>query len=180
MICYYTNVAETSNSSIRIVIALGNPGARYAHTYHNAGIVVLNGLKRILQPSAPRTHFLRSSVFMNESGSFVSRELARRKMTPGELLVVHDDSDLPLGSYKLSFGRGSAGHRGVASIIAALKTKSFWRLRIGIRPAAAPGSAATVRKKAGSFVLAPIRAPGREAIARAAAEAAAVVREKLV
>lgn len=69
---------------------------------------------------------------MNQSGNFVKAALKKYKIKPEEILIAHDDSDIELGKYKISFGRGSAGHNGVQSIIDALKTKNFWRLRIGI------------------------------------------------
>ena len=72
---------------------------------------------------------------MNKSGEFVKELIKKSKVKSENLLIVHDDSDIELGFYKLSFGRNSAGHRGVQNIISQLKTKNFWRLRIGIRPA---------------------------------------------
>jgi len=91
---------------------------------------------------------------MNQSGRFVKNTLKALKYKPEELLIVHDDSDIELGKYKISFGRGAAGHKGVQSIIDELKAfakggsppkadaplehatggKNFWRIRIGIRP----------------------------------------------
>ena len=71
---------------------------------------------------------------MNESGRAISAAIKYFKIKPEEILIVHDDSDIEIGKYKISFGRGSAGHNGVESIIKSLKTKDFWRLRIGIRP----------------------------------------------
>jgi len=72
---------------------------------------------------------------------------------PNDLIVIHDESDLPLGDYKISRNKHSAGHRGVQSIIDALHTKDFTRIRIGIRPAAE-----IKRKKASAFVLKKITA----------------------
>lgn len=89
---------------------------------------------------------------MNESGKFVAKAIKKNNAEPEELLIVHDDSDLVLGTYKLQFGRGAAGHHGVESVQAALKTKNFWRLRIGIRPKADLPAVAS-RAKAGKFVL---------------------------
>lgn len=75
---------------------------------------------------------------MNESGSFVLKALKKSDVKHAELLIIQDDSDIEIGKYKFSFGRGSAGHKGIESIIKSLKTKNFWRLRIGIaKPAAA-------------------------------------------
>jgi len=64
---------------------------------------------------------------MNQSGNFVLKSLKQNNTEPDELLIVHDDSDITLGNYKLSYGRGSAGHKGVENIIKALKTKDFCR-----------------------------------------------------
>lgn len=72
---------------------------------------------------------------MNESGKFVKEALKKARVQPHELLVVHDDADIILGRYKISFGRNSAGHRGAQNVIDQLKTNQFCRLRIGIRPA---------------------------------------------
>ena len=77
-------------------------------------------------------------TFMNESGKAVLAAIKyfsskKEKIKPEEILIIHDDSDIELGNYKISFARGSAGHKGVDSIIKSLKTKNFWRLRIGIR-----------------------------------------------
>lgn len=83
---------------------------------------------------------------MNTSGQCIKRLLKQHEISPRELLVIHDDSDIKLGSYKLSFGRGTAGHKGVASVVKHLDTNTFWRARIGIRK---PGQ----RGKAETFIL---------------------------
>ena len=81
---------------------------------------------------------------MNESGKSVAAAVKKFSSSPKDILVVHDDSDIPLGNFKFSLDRGPAGHRGIVSIIEALGTQAFARLRIGIR----------VREgKAGDFVL---------------------------
>jgi len=92
--------------------------------------------------------FVRPLTFMNVSGAAV-REAARKfNVLPEHIIVLHDDSDLPLGDRKISFGGGSAGHKGVQSVIDHLHTEDFSRVRIGIRD---PQERA--RKKAGDFVL---------------------------
>ena len=83
-----------------------------------------------------------------------------------ELLVVHDDSDITIGNYKLSFDRGAAGHHGIESIQAVLKTNNFWRLRIGIRPAVKSEKAQAKRQKAGEFVLKKISSANKKIIER--------------
>jgi len=148
----------------RAIIGLGNPGKEYEKTYHNAGFLTIDFFVENTpisnsHPPAGGLIFkpLKTDVFMNQSGSFVAKIAKKHKLKPEEILIIHDDSDIELGKYKISFSRGSAGHNGVESIIKALKTKDFWRLRIGIRPIKskqkADLSAKTHQIKAGEFVL---------------------------
>jgi PTH1 family peptidyl-tRNA hydrolase len=132
----------------KLIVGLGNPGPAYARTYHNAGVLFVMYVKERPLPTPPGT-LVASPISMNLSGPFVKKALKEHSAKPGELVVAHDDSDIPLGSFKLSFGRGSAGHRGIESVIATLRTKNFFRLRIGIRKSAAHGA----REKASAFVL---------------------------
>jgi len=139
-----------TGQDIKIIIGLGNPGKEYEKTYHNVGFLFIDYLNH--NPNLqmyPNLQILKSENFMNESGSFVAKILKKKGIKPENLFVVHDDSDIETGKYKVSFGRGSAGHNGVESIIKALKTKNFWRLRIGIRPPIR----ANQRLKASDFVL---------------------------
>jgi len=115
-----------------LIIGLGNPGKEYEKTYHNVGILFIDYSINKMPPTS-NFKFLISNTFMNQSGNFVKAALKKYKIKPEEVLIVHDDSDIELGKYKISFGRGSAGHRGVESIIKSLGAKNFWRLRIGIR-----------------------------------------------
>lgn len=112
---------------IKLIIGLGNPNAKFENTYHNVGHFFVDYWGR----------GLKSDVFMNKSGEFVNEQIKKNKIRPDQLLIVHDDSDIELGKFKFSFGRNSAGHKGVQSIINYLKTKNFWRLRVGIRPRSA-------------------------------------------
>lgn len=153
---------------IRLVVGLGNPGAEYESTYHNAGALALDFMAGKLAPEgewkSPRGGgfsylktadliLVRPESFMNESGFPVRKALTYFKIKPEHLLLIHDDSDLELGSLKIAFGQRSAGHHGVDSVIRELGTQEFWRARIGIR---------TARGKAGSFVLKPLRAEHKE------------------
>ncbi len=122
---------KASLPNIKLLIGLGNPGKDTQKTYHNAGFLFIDYAKTKL-PDAGYS-FLKTNCFMNESGNFVRKTLKKYKLRPEEILIAHDDSDIEIGRYKLNFGRGSAGHRGVESIIKNLKTKNFWRIRIGIR-----------------------------------------------
>jgi PTH1 family peptidyl-tRNA hydrolase len=143
--------------NVKIVVGLGNPDPAYERTYHNAGALAVaalaSGASWRTKPSFryAKTNGLilvAPAVFMNESGTAAKEALKYFKLKPESLLLIHDDSDLPLGELKVQFGRGSAGHKGVASVIAALKTGDFFRARIGIRP---PNE--KKRLKAGDFVL---------------------------
>lgn len=144
--------------NVRLIIGLGNPDPEYANTYHNIGFLAVDYLSKNPPISNYQLPITKSDVYMNESGKFVAKEIKKAGAKPEELLVVHDDSDIELGKYKLSFGRGAAGHHGVESVQTTLKTKNFWRLRIGIRPAEkkslpAGRQAPEKRLKAGDFVL---------------------------
>lgn len=137
-----------NGEKMRIVIGLGNPDEQYRDTFHNVGIMFveyLNTLRREgsgfkLLPSRMASYTNLDGVFivklltpMNLSGKTVQETLKYFKIKPGETAIAHDDSDLVLGSYKLQFKRGSAGHRGIASIIESLRSNEFFRFRIGIR-----------------------------------------------
>ncbi|OGC79368.1 hypothetical protein A2852_00580, partial [Candidatus Adlerbacteria bacterium RIFCSPHIGHO2_01_FULL_54_23] len=114
-----------------IIVGLGNPGKEYFGTRHNIGKEVLEALKEKLSRD---TKIAELNVYMNNSGAAIRKAVPSKKAAE-RLIVLHDDLDLPLGSVKLSFGSGSGGHRGVESVIKALKTRDFVRVRIGISPA---------------------------------------------
>lgn len=118
-----------------IIVGLGNSGAEYDGTRHNIGRDLVAALADKLPAGAKVAEL---NVYMNNSGGSIKR-LVPSKRAAETLVVVHDDLDLPLGGVKLSFGSGSGGHRGVESIIKALKTKDFVRVRVGISPATPSG-----------------------------------------
>lgn len=140
-------VIEATGSSY-LIIGLGNPGREYRDNRHNVGFMALDEVSRVLNARLGRlqSRALVSSVifdekrlilakpqtFMNLSGQAVA-SLARFYKVPLErMLVIHDDLDLPLGTLRLRPGGGSAGQRGLASIIQQLGTQDFPRLRLGI------------------------------------------------
>lgn len=147
------------------MIGLGNPGSDYENTHHNAGRIFLSRLalknrskfnkikgKHFEYAEIPEWILIFPTTFMNESGEAANEALRYFKIEDHEkIFVAHDDSDLSIGSYKITMGGGSAGHHGIDSVIANIKSSDFWRIRIGIRPEA-PGP----RKKAGDFVLSPL------------------------
>ena len=129
---------------IKLIIGLGNPGKEYDRTRHNAGFLFIDALESKNFPpteDVPKGQknkkiiLAKSESFMNESGKAVAAAIKFYKLKPENILVAHDDIDILWGTFKFSFGRSSAGHKGVESIIKALKSKNFWRIRIGIQPA---------------------------------------------
>jgi PTH1 family peptidyl-tRNA hydrolase len=148
--------------SIFLLVGLGNPGRQYANTRHNIGFLVIDRLAEKLDKGFSRVQ-LRSLVtdaryegrrvllakpqtYMNESGVAVGALVKFFKVPLTNVLVAHDDVDLPFGTLRLRPGGGSAGQKGVASIQTRLGTQDFPRLRVGVgRP---PGN-----KLAAAYVL---------------------------
>ncbi len=116
-----------------IVVGLGNPGEEYAKTRHNTGRLA----SVLVKEKVEKVKVLEPDTYMNHSGKFVAK-FVKSKKAAEKLVVIYDDLDLPLGKIKISFNRSSGGHRGLESIIKALKTESFIRIRVGIS-GATPG-----------------------------------------
>lgn len=110
-----------------IVVGLGNPGEEYACTRHNTGRMAAD----FLDEKIHGIKVLVPETFMNKTGSAVAK-VVKSKKAAEKLIVIYDDLDLPLGTMKMSYNRSSGGHKGLESIIKALKTKEFIRIRIGI------------------------------------------------
>ena len=161
-------------SSLRLIVGLGNPGAEYAETRHNAGFWLCERLARELGASFARESryhglvakariaglsalalrdgasasravnagesasragdiwLLMPQNFMNRSGQAVRALTQFYRIEPAEMLVLHDELDLPPGQMRLKFGGGLGGHNGLKDITAHLGTQDYWRLRIGI------------------------------------------------
>lgn len=137
-----------------IIIGLGNPGKKYEYTRHNIGFRVVDEFRKRnnlsgFKPSkkfnslisedafdSKKVIIAKPQTFMNESGKAVKTLINFYKTTRTVLLVIHDDVDLPLGKIRIAKNRGSAGHKGVQSVIDRLKTKNFIRFRFGIKPQA--------------------------------------------
>ena len=135
-------------SGIKLFVGLGNPGDKYENTRHNAGFwwvdaacaftnskVILEskffGVAGKLNPTSD-TWLLKPTTFMNASGKAVAALAQYYKILPEQILVIHDELDLPTGGVKLKIGGGHGGHNGLKDIAAALGTPNFWRLRLGI------------------------------------------------
>ena len=129
----------------RLIVGLGNPGPEYEATRHNVGFwfvdQLADKLKATLAPQAKffgraaragDTWLLQPMTFMNRSGQSVAALANFYKIDPSEILVIHDELDLPPGGIRLKQGGGNGGHNGLKDIQAKLGTPDFWRLRLGI------------------------------------------------
>lgn len=139
---------------MKFVIALGNPGEEYEKSRHNLGFMVADKLiKKNEWEESPddvfvfaekgkgkeKAVFIKPHTFMNNSGKVIAKIKKKYSgLKSKDVLVVHDDLDIPLGRTKLTFGKSPAMHKGVESVIKALKTKNIWRLRVGIMPKRKP------------------------------------------
>ncbi len=134
---------------MKIIVGLGNPGPEYKKTRHNTGEFYLSKLSETNLDNK-KVRLIWPNEFMNNSGAGLKKELAKlkSKTKPQNILVIHDDLDIEFGKIKLSFGKSSAGHKGVESVIKFLKTNKFWRLRVGIAPQKKPD-----HKKMVDFIL---------------------------
>ena len=150
-----------------IIVGLGNPGSEYTKTRHNAGRVVLEVLRKKFdfpeweykktydaliskgKIAGAEVLLLEPETFMNDSGrSLLS--LVKSRADAEQLVVIHDDADLPIGAWRSARDRGAGGQKGVESIITTIKTRDFYRFRVGIAPAVTPDAP---RRPAGDFVL---------------------------
>lgn len=138
-----------SEQGISLIVGLGNPGRDYEGTRHNAGFCFV---ERIAAEhggrfqAAPKffgelcrlslhghdVRLLKPATYMNHSGRSIAAVARYFDITPSNILVAYDELDLPPGQLKLKFGGGHAGHNGIRDTLAALASRDFWRLRIGI------------------------------------------------
>ncbi len=168
---------------MKLIVGLGNPGRDYSNSLHNVGFMCVNHFARMnhiqfkQKQAEPRTAsgqvagvevvLARPQTFMNLSGQSVSRLVRKFKLGLDDLLVVHDDLDLPLGKIRLRRGGGSGGHKGVESIISELGNRDFARLRVGIgRPLSGDGPAEEGDVDIVSFLLSRLPPEDRAAIDR--------------
>lgn len=122
---------------MKLIIGLGNPGEKYKNNRHNVGQMVVDSLALVkVGPSKLNLYkgptFIKTNCFMNESGSFVAKNLKAYSIKPEALYIIHDDLDIKLGDYKIQFGKGPKGHNGILDIEEKLGTSEFWRVRVGI------------------------------------------------
>jgi peptidyl-tRNA hydrolase, PTH1 family len=163
---------------VKLIVGLGNPGKKYEATRHNAGFWWLDEVARAAGASLRRearfsgevakvpagdAWLLKPDTFMNESGRAVGALASFYRIDPQDILVAHDELDLPPGTVRLKFGGGLSGN-GLKDVAAVLGTKDFWRLRIGIGH---PRDLAATEQEVVDYVLHSPRAEERKAIEQA-------------
>ena len=172
---------------MKLIVGLGNPGRIYAHNRHNIGFMCLNHFAKtqrirlaekqgqartgIGEVADNKLLVARPQTGMNLSGQSVSRLVKRFKISLDDLLVIHDDLDLPLGKIRISQGSSSGGHKGIDSIITHLGSTDFLRIRVGIgRPAIFEGPARDKEAEIIDYVLSDFTPEERRSIAQVITE----------
>lgn len=133
---------------MKLIVGLGNPGHIYVENHHNVGYMCVNHFARthgikfnksqgqarigVGTVAGENVVLARPQTFMNSSGDSVSRLVKRFKVDMADLIVIHDDLDLPLGKIRIRQGGSSGGHKGIDSIIARLGSRDFIRVKVGI------------------------------------------------
>ena len=155
---------------MKLVVGLGNPGKAYAHNRHNIGFRCINYLARLHSIPVKQRQcqsqigigkiagvellLAKPKTFVNVSGQAVSRLMRRYDIAVDDLLVIYDDLDLPPGKLRLRHGGSSGGHKGLKSIISALGSQDFCRIKVGIgRPVREDGTAIADEDGIISYVL---------------------------
>ncbi|MCD2255947.1 aminoacyl-tRNA hydrolase [Agrilactobacillus fermenti] len=134
---------------MKMIVGLGNPGKKYDRTKHNVGFTVVDTLSKRLNQTLSKQDFeaqftsfiyngekvflVKPLTYMNDSGRAVGPLLHYYQMAPSDLLVIQDDMDMPLGKLRFRDKGASGGHNGIKSIIAAVQTEQFNRLKVGIQ-----------------------------------------------
>ena len=160
--------------STKLIVGLGNPGAEYEQTRHNAGWWMLEQLTRQygvrlspeskfsgLAARAGDIWFLQPMTFMNRSGQSIAALANFYKILPADILVLHDELDIPCGAAKLKLGGSTGGHNGLKDTQAKLGTPDFWRLRIGIDH---PRNSSIAQQPVVDYVLKPAKQNERQLI----------------
>ena len=168
---------------MKLIVGLGNPERAYANNRHNTGFICLNhfagtqglrfdkkqGQARIGtgEVAGSEVILVRPQTYMNRSGQSVSRLVRKFNISLNDLLVIHDDLDLPLGRIRIRQGGGSAGHKGIKSITAELGSQDFPRIRVGIgRPPLVEGSTEIIEVDIIDYVLSDFTPEERQTITR--------------
>ena len=140
---------------MKLIVGLGNPGKEYSTNRHNIGFLCLNYFAKVHRITFDKKQgkarvgtgkvvgceviLAKPQTYMNASGVSVSPLAQKYKITADDLIVVHDDLDLPIGKIRIRRDSGAAGHKGIKSIISSLGTQDFVRIRVGISRPQSPG-----------------------------------------
>jgi PTH1 family peptidyl-tRNA hydrolase len=155
---------------MKLIVGLGNPGFLYTRNRHNIGFMCVNNLARRLRIkfdrkqghartgigniAGSRVVLAKPQTYMNASGESVDALMKKLNLKPADLVIVHDDLDLPTGKIRLRLGGSSGGHKGIDSIIARTGTPDFYRVRVGIgRPDSDKASEKAKEEAVVSYVL---------------------------
>ena len=176
---------------MRLIVWLWNPGKQYEKTRHNVGFVVLDSFVQRHElgtfiydnkykgetfqatVEGEKVIFLKPQTFMNLSWESISAVANFYKIAPEDILVIHDDIDLPVGKIQLKLGGSSAGHNGLKSTIEKLWSPDFWRLRIGVdRPAN--------QNDVADYVLSTFKPEEKELLAEQEAKIGSLINEFLI
>jgi PTH1 family peptidyl-tRNA hydrolase len=165
---------------MKLIVGLGNPGRVYASNRHNIGFICVNyfarsqGIKFDRKQGRARIGMgkvadnevvlAKPQTYVNLSGQSVSQLIRKFNINLNDLLVIHDDLDLPLGKIRISHGSGAGGHKGVESIITELGSQDFVRLRVGI---GRPDKAEISEDNIIAYVLSDFTAEERQTVAQA-------------
>ena len=114
---------------MKLVVGLGNPGTAYLNTRHNVGYVFVDELQK---SKLPNVVVRKTDTYMNESGLFVKKLVDQYKTDLSDLYIIHDDLDIPIGSFKIQLGRGPKDHNGIKSVDESLGTDEYWHVRVGV------------------------------------------------
>jgi len=164
-----------------LIVGLGNPGRGYANNRHNVGFVCLNHFARMQgirfdkkqckariglgEVAGSKVVVAKPQTYMNRSGQSVGLLVGKFDVSPDDLLVIHDDLDLPVGKIRIRQGGSSGGHKGVGSIITELGSQNFIRIRVGIgRPITVEGTAEISEADIKAYVLSDFTPDEKQAI----------------
>lgn len=157
--------------AIKLIIGIGNPDEKYHDTRHNVGFMMidhiakkdifgdfefnkkLNALTAKGKLDGSLVVLAKPQTYVNKTGKAAAKLKNFYKVKPEQLLVIQDDLDIPFGNTKISFDKNSGGHKGIESIMRALKTKKFYRLRIGLAKPALQKARQQSDKKRDEFVV---------------------------
>jgi peptidyl-tRNA hydrolase, PTH1 family len=172
---------------MKLIVGLGNPGRGYAHNRHNVGFICLNHFARTQgirfdkkqgkarigtgEVAGNKVVLAKPQTYMNLSGESVSHLIKKFDIKLNDLLIIHDDLDLPLGRIRIRYGGSSGGHKGIDSIINELGSQDFIRLRVGIgRPTENEGATEFSDNEIITYVLGDFTPDEKQTIAQAIAK----------